>query len=489
MAFLLLLGNTNQNTFANTIVAANEKSKLIFKKALDKIFVIHSKESEEYLRDHREWVDHLQKNQIDFYEVNAKVIDLASGDKEAIVKFIQHIEFIFNGLGVDQSKSWIVDLTNGTSFQKNLLSITSYILNIPHQFMVNIASLSTYTNERGFLPPDILNKCYEPAPDSTLMDGFAYLDLSEMVRYKKVIESHGGKFARLGEGNVDENFFKRNLFHSIKLKLEGDRKRDNAIYRIATTSISASVEELITEIARMAGGVENRTLGQKIKMIKDVIETSPQENFDFEFFKKFNDLMLYIRNSATHKGKLLNDTERFKAELALKMSFPFLEFYSDIVFNAVKGQSENPTHRAEKIQKVLPQYIDGSISYYFGLDGDDTGSRLEGMFVDKHYSEKEFKAVSAGILKAIQSISKQIKSSGGEVVFEAGDDLLFKGTFSYNQLVEMQKTYEREANGQTCSIGFGNSLYATFMAMNIAKAHPGKNTIVGIRVFDEENKS
>ena len=43
--------------------------------------------------------------------------------------------------------------------------------------------------------------------------------------------------------------------------------------------------------------------------------------------RRFNDFMLYLRNSTTHKGRLLSDVERFKAELAIKMSFPFLEFF------------------------------------------------------------------------------------------------------------------------------------------------------------------
>lgn len=119
MSYLLLHGNTNQHTFANTIVAANERSKELFGGGLEKIFVIHSMESEEKLLDLRkEWGKHIEQNGISLYDIEGKVINLADDSQVSIQRFVDHIEFLFNGVGVHNSGKWMVDLTNGTSVQK-----------------------------------------------------------------------------------------------------------------------------------------------------------------------------------------------------------------------------------------------------------------------------------------------------------------------------------------------------------------------------------
>jgi hypothetical protein len=486
MAYLLLLGNTNQYTFANTIIAANEESKTLFDKELDKIFVIHSPQSSEQLRENREWVNHIQSVGIDIYEIQEKVIELVSGGEDATKKFVHYIEFLFNGTGIDQSDNWLVDLTNGTSIQKNLLSITSYILDIKHQYMVNISVLSQLTSERGFLDASIMKQCYEPAPDSTLMDGFAYLDLSEMVRYKKIIERQRQSFVSIGKEFADDIFFKENLIHSVKLKLEGDKKRDNTIYRIATTSISSSVEELITILAQKIKNVDQKTLGGKIHTIREKIEEEAPQHFDFDFFNKFNDFMLYLRNSTTHKGKLLTDLERFKAELALNMSFPFLDFYADIINPILSNTTPDLNLKSKQISQITTDELNSKKTFYFGLDGDNTGSILEGLFLSSGSNENGFRNMSKNVTNAIKKIAKKIRAANGKIIFDAGDDLLFKGSFDYKDLEDMKEIYHKETNGQTCSISFGSTLHETYLAMKIAKAHPGKNTIMGIELLKSE---
>lgn len=488
MSFLLLHGNINQHTFANSIVAANEKSKALFQKPLEKIFVIHSPLSEKTLREDRGWVKHIESAGIDAHEIHQKVIELTSGKTVSTEKFIRHIEFLFNGIGIDRSDEWIVDLTNGTSVQKNLLSISSYILDIHHQYMVDISILNSITQERNFLPAEIMIQCYQPAPETTQMDGFAYLDLSEVIRYKKVIDHHSDEFVRIGKETVDENFFRENLLHSVKLKLEGDRKEDNTIYRIATTSIAASLEELITELAKRIRGVEGETLGRKIRILEQRIEKNLQSSFDFEFFRKFNDFILYLRNSTTHKGETLNDLEKFKAELAVKMAFPFLEFYTKFVEPAVESSNSKEVSTAsgkKAIRKLSPEKLNQINTCYFGLDGDNTGGNLEGLFMGPDTGEQAFRKMSDRVSKAIRNIGKKVRKAGGTVIFEAGDDLLFKGSFSYGDLEGFQKAYYRETGGYTCSVAFGKTFHETFLAMKLAKANPGKNTIMGIELISE----
>ena len=484
MGYLLLHGNTNQHTFANTIIAANEKSKSLFNKTLEKIFVIHSPESEQILNNASEWKEHIKGQGIDLFEIHSKVIPLENlGDKN-VLKFVEHIEFIFNGLGNRNSDNWIVDLTNGTSIQKNLLSNLSYILNLRHQYMVNINRLRTLTKELGFLSPDIMDQCYDPAPDSTVLDQFAYLDLSEIVRYKNIIDDQTDTFRELTTEGADEDFFKNNLLHSIELKLKGDRHRKqgnkatNNIYRIATNAMSASIEELISELANRIEDVSKETLGKKITTIKSNIEKVQPENFDFEFFQKLNDFMLYLRNSTAHKSKKLSDLEKFKAELSIKMSFPYMEFYCTFVAPNIQIDNANSSESV-KINKITGDSIIESEIYYFGIDGDNTGSTIEALFMAGQITENQLKEKSGSISKAIHKIANKVKAYRGEIIFQAGDDLLFRGAMNHNQLNEFRKIYNDNTEGGTCSIGFGKTIYETYLAMKLAKASPGKNRIIG----------
>jgi hypothetical protein len=64
MNILIVLGNINEKTFANSIVAANIKSMEVFNSALDKIYVINTIESDEILSKSNQWKEHLSLNKI-----------------------------------------------------------------------------------------------------------------------------------------------------------------------------------------------------------------------------------------------------------------------------------------------------------------------------------------------------------------------------------------------------------------------------------------
>jgi hypothetical protein len=193
-----------------------------------------------------------------------------------------------------------------------------------------------------------------------------------------------------------------------------------------------------------------------------------------------------LRNSATHKKTNLNDVERFKADLALRMSFPFLQFYLDIVAPAVKQSKSNKASKIVSKKKELiiisAPNIRAEDNYYFGLDGDNTGVFLEGLFVSSSTGEAEFKKFSKKIKVAIDDIAKEIKRLHGVIIFEAGDDLLFRGAFSAEKLMEFQQMYAQKTDGCTCSISFGKTLHENYLAMKLAKTYPGKNTILGIEM-------
>jgi hypothetical protein len=338
MATLLVLGNTNQHTFANSIVAANHTSSIQMGGPLQEIYVLHTSESQRALAKSGEWVEHLRTNGVQQDIITYRTIELdvpSAGD--AVAKFAKYVESAVHASGAGQL---IVDLSNGTTAYKTLLSTVAYVLDVPHLYMIDISRLKRSPGEQlGFLPLDVLTDIYVRAPDSTILDVIAHLSMTEVVRYGRIVDAHAGRYRNINPAACDEEFFKKNLVHSVQIKLQGDRQRqrDNAIYRIASTSIAASIEELVRVLMSrfLVGRVtdEDRlTFGQRLAVLREHMESNPKPDFDYEFFRQFNDFMLYLRNSTTHKGKILTDVERFKADLAVKMSFPFLEFYSDIVF-------------------------------------------------------------------------------------------------------------------------------------------------------------
>lgn len=481
MPNLIILGNLNQFTFANSIIASNEKAKELFNNPLQRIFVIHSVNSKEKLDEVNEWKDHIKKEEIDFFALDHKVLEFDNNEK-SIIKFVEQVEFILRG--VKNSSEIIIDLSNGTTVQKNLLSILGYILDIKHQFMIDIAKLSKLTNNREFIKKEILLQSYITPPDTTLLDNIAYLNLSEMLRYKRIINIRTKNYLEVNENDTDDNFFRDNLIRSIELKLDGDLSKDNATYRIAASSIASSIEELISQLIRKyIGEVGKQTLGQKIQIVDAQVKRKQSQDFDLEFFQLFNQFMLHLRNSTTHKGRLLSDVEKFKAELSVKMSFPYIDFYTDIV-QPILGEKNNSEKEVHRINLLEKDKIDPKDKYYYGLDGDDTGKFLEEIFIEAG-DEQKFRKISSSIKTAIDKIAKRITNKEGKkaIVFEAGDDLLFKGSFSYEELEAFQKLYIEETGGLTCSIGYGKSFREVYLALKLAKSQPGKNSTIGINIL------
>lgn len=484
MPVLIILGNINQYTFANSIVAANGKSNELFGIPLERIEVFHSRESFEALQAYKlnknddkekNWAQYLEENNISEGILVHRTVDVTS-NKQSVEEFVGGVEGIVSE-ATRKSKSILLDLTNGTTISKNMLSTAAYVLDIPHQFMMDVAKLFSLTTERKFIPANLLHQTYVSAPDSSDLDSIAYLSLAEVLRYKKIIAGHSDRYATISNETADVSFFQSNLQESIRLKLEGDQRKDNTIYRIATSSISTSAEELISHLVDKYCEDNNaRTFGEKLGILGSQIEKKAPESFDLEFFRKLNNFVLYLRNSSTHKGRHLTNLEKFKADLAVRMAFPFIAFYTDVVFDILANNTT--VTKPHKVTELNEPPSNGIV--YYGLDGDNTGQVLEELFL---FAKKEthFKKISRSITQAIAQIRKKIVEKSGKdaIIFEAGDDLLFRGTFSRSELEEFQSIYNSVTSGLTCSIGYGNSFQEVYLAMKLAKTVPGKNAITG----------
>ena len=185
--------------------------------------------------------------------------------------------------------------------------------------------------------------------------------------------------------------------------------------------------------------------------------------------------MLYLRNSTTHKTANLSNTEKFKADLSVKMAFPYLEFYTNIIYPILNRKEISNT--LSKIELTLDS--DSQEIYYYGLDGDNTGRVIEELFT-KTSDEKAVRKASQSIKNAITKITKYVTAKNKDaIILEAGDDLLFKGAFLLEELRMFQKMYIEETHGLTCSIGFGKTFLDVYLSLKLAKSQANKNSIKG----------
>lgn len=480
MSTLLMLGNTNETTFANTIAMANLKAKELFGSALSDIYVVHSRESSNRLATRDGWRSHIRAHGVSPDILTQTVIEVVgTGDEEAVQRFGRYVEGAFTGT---KQGRIIIDLTNGTTLQKNLLSTVAYILDIPHVYAIDVAKLSQLTQPLGFLPPTQLQHAYIKAPDPVILDSLAHLSLTEVSRYQRAAAAHTKNYEAIDPDAADPMLFRDNLIHSIQAKLRGDREHDKALYRIASSSLATSTEELLRLLMRasMPSAKSRVTLGERLQLIRERIEETAPDDFDHEFFRRFNEFILYLRNSTVHVGKPLTALERFKADLSVKMAFPFFSFYLDIV-TPILTAAGRPSVTPVRIATLDASHA--ASEFLVGLDGDDTGSRLEDLFYSAT-DEGTFRKLSQTVDRARDAIVKEIRKSDSRnaIVFATGDDILFRGIASRSWLAELQALYQRETGGLTCSIGYGRTFKEVYVALKLAKAQPGKASIVEVEL-------
>jgi hypothetical protein len=494
MSVLIILGNTNIYSFTNTITIANTRARSILGEDLRRIFIIHTYASQKALQTNDDWKKHLKIQGIEASIVET-VIEL-DVTEESVEKFVEFLSLAIQS-AIDSSKV-IVDLTNGTIQYKNLLSTAAYVLDIKHQYLFDTARLRILTKgDDKFFASGELDDYYVATPKSSQLDNIAYLNLTEVIRYKKVVSDIVKEFNNVGKGDGDAAFLYDNSLYALRFKLEGDRHRDNALYRISASSLSASLEEVISAShqclpANSKSKKKYLTFGDQLEDITIYIKSRSdvREHFDSVFHDNFCKFALYLRNSTTHKGKVLTVSQKYKSELAVKTAVIFIDYYINEVWPLIVDTSP-------KDARLIYQEIsdpDAGEQFYFGLDGDNTGKILEQLFREDGSSDEMFRRVSETVARAISSIEQTIKfrSKDAVVIFAAGDDVLFKSRYDQQLLHDIQAQYGTITGTlmsdlrilniptPTCSIGYGRSLKEVFLALKLAKSKLGKHSIVGI---------
>lgn len=517
MSTLIVLGNTNQYTFANSIIAANAKSIELFDEPARDIFVIHSSESIHTLNTKTEWIDHLESNAVNYKIIKPKIIDL-NFTQESVEDFVRYIENIVDGPS-SKNEPVLVDFTNSTTLYKNLLTTTTHMFDLKHLYVIDTIKLHQLNEKKEFFPLSTLKDMYIPFPDISQLDNLAYLNLVETIRYKKVIPKIMEKYTQTG---TNQQFFEENLLHSVQMKMRGDQNKANASYHQASDSISMTVKDLlgalIDELLPPDNVVRRNkdAFGHKLNRVYTEIQKHASVDFDLAFLKKLNDFMLYLYNSSAHKDTISSDIDKIKADLSFKMAFPFIEFYIDIICPLlVKENDIGPLVESKKMpatepliesQNVLAHTLSRELQqvpatapskeprrlsaadikpgdvFYFGLNC--TGNVLEDLFLSAS-DETAFKGLNNVVTTAINEIKIFIESQMDRkvrIIFATDDDMLFRAIFDYPLLLQIQQIYTSMTSGAICSIGYGKTFQEVHFALKRVKKEPGDNSIVGIEL-------
>lgn len=475
MSQLLIVGNINEFTFTNAIIGAYAKSRELWgeKERFEEIYVIHSRESFKTLfKGEGKWLEELKKYEIDETIFVNRVMDI----EENFSVFIKNIKKI---LATTNLNKLIIDVSNGTAELRSILAIIAYILDIQNVYFINSSLLLKEVKNNEFCSDKDMRKYYKKMVASKEIDKIAYLNLVEVTRYVEKIDELSKVYEKFNEEISNSDFFKKNFLNAISFKFESDSQyqKDNTLYRISSSAISASLEDLIDRFLLSNNEeIDKKTLGNKIHILQNIIEKKASATFDVKFLQMFNEFMLYLRNSSTHKGLNLSDTEKMKASLSMQMSIIFLEYYSTIVLKELMVEEPKKTKR---MYTIKDDYLDGKQEKYFGLDGDNTGYQLE-ILMQNTTKEEKLQDFSQKVKNAQKKVVDYIKKNNGKIIFAEGDDILFKGKFSIEDLNEMKQIYNMESRGCTCSIAYGSTFKEVFFAMKIAKCE--KNTIKGVTI-------
>ena len=110
---------------------------------------------------------------------------------------------------------------------------------------------------------------------------------------------------------------------------------------------------------------------------------------------------------------------------------------------------------------------------YIGIDGDNIGIKIEKSLLEN--DEINVARISEEMTSSIKKITNYLKVLNFEIIFSAGDDILCKGEFI--EIANLSNFLAEIKNTNTFSVGIGNTLEKTYVALKYAKSI-GKNKIV-----------
>lgn len=107
------------------------------------------------------------------------------------------------------------------------------------------------------------------------------------------------------------------------------------------------------------------------------------------------------------------------------------------------------------------------------IDGDNIGLKIEQSFLNN--DEKKLSEINAMVTNAVKNISTYLLTTKQEIIFSGADGIISKG--NNINLSELLKIVRNVDKNLTFSIGIGNTLNDSYIALRYAKSY-NKNIAV-----------
>jgi len=446
--------------------------------------VLHSPESEKFLSQHDEWKNVLQKQGVDVSIFAPFTVDLSKGET-ALKLVTRHIERALTS--IDRREDLYVDFTNGTSQYKNILSNIAYVLGIKRQFILDrsviASSVRTFTNDSGrFFTEDEIRSAYVELPDPVLLDSIAPTWLTEVRRFSIAAKDAAETLKTIcGPGLVDLQTFEADITNAVTSWFVGEKRADASALGSAVRHVGRAFEDLIRGVySIVAGGTVtgSKTVNAMLLEVSALLSVVAAD-YEPQLLREIADFLQQLRNKSTHEPAS-RDFGRIRARISTELLLATVQYFK--ILNAEGLLHRQLTPAVQTNQKYALGGRPGE-TYYFGLDGDDTGRELERLFQIEGKPEAIAK-FSKAVDSAISAVSKRVVEDpiNGKIIFSSGDDLLFEGIYVPKAIEDLRLAYREKSRGCTCSIGFGTTLKETYVALKMAKASPGKDCVVGIEL-------
>ena len=502
MASLFVVGNLREFTFANSIVAADRQCRRRYNAPLRRVFVFHSPQSRTALAESSAWREFLASQGIDQGIIVEHMVDLqAEGAATGLAADL--VEDCLKALRPDEPI--FVDLTNGDSLYKNVFSTLSFLVGAQHPFVLLSARLlgdptskpggnradQASTLAKRFWQPEELDRAYQALPDPTDFDRLGPEWLTEVRRFGlRAAASAQALEQALGNERFHREDFEAELRHAVGSWFRGVKSGNSALLGSSVRSIGRALEEMLEGVEGKLHLGREKVLEKRIGKIQRHLNQQGKSS-DSSLLIQMSTLLRIIRNQSTHKRSTM-ELALIRASLSAELLFDIANFFVALFDRRGPSEEAKPAipdvpEEVTALERVVSSGRPGK-RYFFGIDGDDTGRHLERLF-SQNAGVNEFKEFSGTIQAAIKEVTREackppIKA---QVLFSAGDDLLFRGTFDPSALERLRGLYRETSGGRTCSIGFGTTPKAAYVALKMAKASPGKDAVVGV-VLDGEDK-
>jgi len=113
---------------------------------------------------------------------------------------------------------------------------------------------------------------------------------------------------------------------------------------------------------------------------------------------------------------------------------------------------------------------------YIAIDGDEIGSRMEAYILECH--EEMIKKYNMQVNQFLEIIKLYLIKKNIRVILDAGDSILGEGTIILEETIEFFR--KNSKNDVTVSVGIGDSMRDSYIALKYAKA-TGKKRLITYR--------